>query len=162
MVALTVATDSKLGSIWCNKTNFILVTEITKNTFGIWAGIIMIILLLYYSSVVIAGYYASAYGQLAYAKVIDVSELCKHKNKYLTLSIDGKAERIRVYGLSCRVDDFPLNAWIKVRKEQRLGIITLPNNSPTPRFFLFPLLTVILVIALKGLIKHRKKLKSFS
>ena len=129
-----------------------------NNLLGIVMVSIMIALLLGYDAIVIAEFHTANYGQVVNAKVIDISNLCRYKHKTVTLMIEGKTEEIRVYGRSCRTEDFPLNGQINVRVNKRLNIITLPHNAGVPRLIIFPFMTLIIVFALIRLIKHRRKL----
>ncbi len=128
-----------------------------KNTLGIVLVSIIIALFLGYDGIVIAEFHTAKYGEEVKAKVIDVSELCRNKNKYVTLLIEGKNKEIRVYGRSCREDEFPLNGQVTVKINRRLNIITLPNNSALPRLIVFPVMTLFMAIALIQLIKQRRK-----
>ena len=106
--------------------------------------------------IVIAEFYVSKYGEVADAKIINVSDLCKQKNKYLTISIDSKEEQIQVYGQNCRKEEFILGSNIQVRRSRLLHIITLPNNLEETRLIVFPIFTLLVLLGLVSTIRNMK------
>jgi hypothetical protein len=131
-------------------------TDDKKKKFVLIGFVIMFACLALYTSIVVAEFYVSKYGEVANAKIINISDLCKHKNKYLTISIDSKEERIQVYGLNCRRDEFILGSNIQVRRSRLLHIITLPNNLEETRLIVFPIFTLLVLLGLVLTIRNTK------
>jgi len=117
----------------------------------------MLLCLIIYSSIVVVEFYVSKYGEVVDAKVTDVSEICRYKRKYVTLLIGSEYERVKVYGPSCRKDEFLLGSIIQVRRNKNLDILTLPNNLSKTRLIVFPLFTAVVLGGLILLIKERNK-----
>jgi hypothetical protein len=131
-------------------------TENRKKKIGIILLTIMLLSLVLYSSIVVAEFYVSKNGEIVEAKVTDVSQLCRHKRKYVTLLIGSTSEHVKIYGPSCRQDEFVLGSTIQVRRSVRLGILTLQNNLSTTRLVFFPLFTIAILMALISSIKSLK------
>jgi hypothetical protein len=132
-------------------------TESNKKKIGIIGIGIILLSLILYSSIVVAEFYVSKYGEVVDAKVTDVSKICRGKKKYVTLLIGSKYERIKLYGISCRRDEFLLGSIIQVRRSKRLDIVTIPNNLGRTRLIFFPLFTAVVLGFFISSIKKGKK-----
>jgi hypothetical protein len=132
-------------------------TESNKKKIGIIAIAVMLLCLIIYSGIVVGEFYVSKYGEVVDAKVTDVSEICRYKRKYVTLLIESEYERVKIYGPSCRKNEFLLGSIIQVRRSKRLDILIIPNNLSAIRLIVFPLFTAFVLWALISLIKERKK-----
>jgi len=132
-------------------------TESNKKNIGIVGIAVMLLCLIIYTVIVVGEFYVSKYGEVVDAKVTDVSEICRYKRKYVTLLIESEYERVKIYGPSCREDEFLLGSIIQVRRSKRLDILVIPNNLSTVRLIVFPLFTAFVFWALFLLVKERKK-----
>jgi hypothetical protein len=131
-------------------------TESNKNKIGIILLALTVLSLIVYSAIVMAEFYVSQYGEIVDAKVTDVSRVCGYKHKRVTLLIGSKYERVELYGISCRRDEFPLGSTIQVRRSKRLNIVTVPDNLSTTRLIIFPLFTAVMFGFLISSIKKHK------
>ena len=131
-------------------------TDDKKKKFVLIGFVIMFSCLALYTGIVVAEFYVSKYGEVANAKIVNVSDLCKQKNKYLTILIDSKEERVQVYGLNCRRDEFILGSNIQVRRSRLLHIITLPNNLEETRLIVFSIFTLLVLLGLVLTIRNKK------
>lgn len=118
---------------------------------------VLLLCLVFYTSIVVGEFYVSKYGEVVEAKIIDVSEICRYKRKSVTLLIDSDYKRVRLFGPSCRKDEYLLGSIIQVRRCKRLGILILPNNLSVTRFIIFPLFTAFVFWGLISLMKQCKK-----
>lgn len=132
-------------------------TESNKKKIGIIAIAVMLLYLIIYTAIVLSEFYVSKYGEVVNAKVVDVSEICRYKRKYVTVLIESNYERVKIYGPSCRQDEFLLGSIIQIRRSKRLGILVLPNNLSFLRLVVFPLFTAFVLWSLISLIKERRK-----
>ncbi len=117
---------------------------------------VLLLCLVFYTSIVVGEFYVSKYGEVVEAKIIDVSEICRYKRKYVTLLIESKYERVKIYGPKCRKNEFLLGAIIQVRRSKQLDILIIPNNLSAIRLIIFPPFTILVLWALISLIKGRK------
>ena len=154
---LLAATPFPLGAI--NKLYHL--TERTKNKIGLGAMLLMVASALLLSFYAFAEFYVGNYGDNVNAKVLDNSELCRRKNKYLVLLVNGETERLKVYGTECREAEFPVNAIVTVKRSNTLNITVLPDNASGIQIVLFPLMTIAAFIGLRQ-IKRRLQLKQHS
>ncbi len=105
----------------------------------------------------IVEFYVAKYGKIVQAKVIDVSKLCEYKRKYVTLLVDSETIQFKIYGPSCRHDEFLLGSIIQIRSNTQLGILTLQNNYSSIRLVFFLLFTICILIALISMLNSIKK-----
>ena len=134
-------------------------TELVKNKLGIALMTLMTFGFLYFFYTASMEFYVSKYGQNFKAKVLDVSNLCRTKRKFIVLLVDNNIEKIRVYGIKCLRYKYRLNDYIDVRKNKKLGIIVLPNNFTTVRLILFAVLFSASMLGVIELVRQRRKLK---
>lgn len=132
-------------------------TESNKKNIGIVGIAVMLLCLIIYTVIVVGEFYVSKYGEVVDAKVTDVSEICRYKRKYVTLLIESEYERVKIYGPSCREDEFLLGSIIQVRRSKRLDILVVPNNLSTVRLIVFPLFAAFIFWALISLVKGSNK-----
>jgi hypothetical protein len=100
---------------------------------------VMLIALIIFTTALIIESIVQKNGKLVPAIVIDNSELCIHKKRYLKVSVGEKAKifNLKVYGRECRESEFKLGLVIWVRQNAKGNIVALPENISDGQILFF-------------------------
>lgn len=128
-------------------------SENTKKKIGVFTLLLMCVGMLAYTGKVIAEYYVLKYGDPVRGIVIDALQVCRHKKKSVILLIEGKEEKIRLYGPRCRSGQFKPGSTVWLRQSKSLGMLVLPGNQNAVRLVFFILFSGLLLWCTIGYVK---------
>jgi hypothetical protein len=102
-------------------------------------------------------YYISKNGERVNCLVIGNSEVCRNKNKYVMVLFGEKSYRIGIAGKACRIDEFPMNKNIALKKMKGNDRIVLESNLYPIRLALYMVLLMLFLSVNYLLFRNYKK-----
>jgi len=104
-------------------------------------------------------YYISKNGESINCQVIGNSEVCRNKNKYVTVLFEEKSFKIGISGKACRIDEFPMTKYITLKKAKSNDRIVLESNQYPIRITLYIALLILILSGNYLLFRNYKKTK---
>lgn len=129
---------------------------------GIWgrfAVAVLLLLFLYLTITASIEYAISRSGEPVEALVTADSNVCRSKGKSITVQVGTHTQRLRIYGPSCRSDEFRRGHVIQIRYSPYFDQYALEDNVGEVRLIIYTLIDVALIGVFIHLIRaHRREL----
>ena len=104
-------------------------------------------------------YYVSKNGESVNCQVVDNSEVCRNKNKYVVVLFKGRNYKVGISGKSCRIDEFPETKYVALKKARGNDRIVLESNEYPIRIGLYILMLVLILSGNYLLFRNYQKVK---